>query len=155
MGLFVQLGVCRRIKPQNCLIVPLNLPPYPVQKVLLIRGAPACNHSGGRFDQSSSHVVTLNRRVETAANIRDWRKEESEWRDDSTLVGFRVFAPHLTPPLQSRTGQVLDMAITPESVTTDSSLSRLSSYHRAMISNSRIESVSHWTRQAWNWTCHL
>ena len=88
MGLFVQLGVCRRIKPQNCLIVPLNLPPYPVQKVLLIRGAPACNHSGGRFDQSSSHVVTLNRRVETAANIRDWRKEESEWRDDSTLVGL-------------------------------------------------------------------
>ena len=58
-------------------------------------------------------MVTLNERVETAANIRDWLKEESEWRDDSTLVGFRVFAPHLTPPLQSRTGQVLDMAITP------------------------------------------
>ena len=37
-------------------------------------------------DQSSSPVVTLNERVETAANIRDWPKEESEWRDDATLV---------------------------------------------------------------------
>ena len=39
MGLFVKLGVALRIKPQNCLLVPLNLPPYCVQKVLLRRGA--------------------------------------------------------------------------------------------------------------------
>ena len=155
MGLFVQLGVCRRIKPQNCLIVPLNLPPYPVQKVLLIRGAPACNHSGGRFDQSSSHVVTLNRRVETAANIRDWRKEESEWRDDSTLVGLSSVCSSPNSSSAVSHWSSAGYGHNPPKSVTDSSLSRLSSYHRAMISNSIIEFVSHWTRQAWNWTCHL
>ena len=96
-------------------------------------------------DQSLSPVVILNERVETSANIRDWPKEESEWRDDATLVRLSsVCRPHLTPPLSQDTasgGQVLDMAITPKSVT-DLSLSRLSNYQvPAMISDQRREFV--------------
>ena len=82
MGLFVKLGVVGELNHKTVCSFH-SIYHLIVSRTCYLQEAPAYNHwafsTTPHSDQSWSRV-TLNERVDETANIRDWLKEESEWR---------------------------------------------------------------------------